>query len=247
MWKTCKGRGSCWCTVHLQEPTTFVSEAKSSGRVCWSPRCWLVGVSAQNPPSRTCGQDRNDVAMLPLALGGLGLRSAERTSVPAYWAIWADCMPMIRERHLQVAEWLAATLEGHPDTHHLSEAVAARSLRGSSDSNHHHSQPWQQAPDPRHENQKTMSPGVSWQVGNTRRRHVLRDITVMSRSSHRWRLLGEPLCGLRADPGQDCLSRVAHQSLHVVQPSALQGFAPSAPWFASSSSDLAFLPVCLST
>ena len=50
---------------------------------------------------------------------------------------------------------------------------------------------------------------MSLQVGNTRQRHVLRDISVMSRSSHRWRLLGEPLCGLRADLGQDCLSRVA--------------------------------------
>ena len=78
----------------------------------------------------TCGWDTHDVATLPLALGGLGLRSAERASVPAYWASWADCMPMIRERHPQVAERLAATLEGHPDTPYLSEAAAAgRSLR----------------------------------------------------------------------------------------------------------------------
>ena len=62
---------------------------------------------------------------------------------------------------------------------------------------------------PRHENQKIMSPGVFVQVGNTRQRHVLRDSSVMSRSSHWWRLLGEPLCGLRADLGQDSLSRVA--------------------------------------
>ena len=38
---------------------------------------------------------------------------------------------MIRERHPQVAERLAATLEGHPDTPNFSEAAAAaRSLRG---------------------------------------------------------------------------------------------------------------------
>ena len=79
----------------------------------------------------TCGQETHDVATLPLVLGGLGLRSAERTKVSAYWASWADCMPMIRERHPQVAEQFAASLEGHPDTPYLSEAaVAARSLRG---------------------------------------------------------------------------------------------------------------------
>ena len=40
-------------------------------------------------------------------------------------------MPMIRERHPQVAEQFAASLEGHPDTPHLREAAAAvRSLHG---------------------------------------------------------------------------------------------------------------------
>ena len=75
----------------------------------------------------TCGQDTHDVATLLLALGGLGLRSAERTSVPAYWASWADCMPMIGERHPQVAERLAATLEGH--RHSLLERSSGRSQK----------------------------------------------------------------------------------------------------------------------
>ena len=120
---------------------------------------------------------------------------------------------MIRERHPHVAERLAASLEGHPDTPCLSEAAAAaRSLRGDLG---FEPPSWpavatgQQAPDPRHENQRITSPGGSGQVGSARRRHVLRDISVMSRFSHRWRLLGEPLCSLRADLEQDCLSRVA--------------------------------------
>ena len=41
---------------------------------------------------------------LPMALGGLGLRSAERSRWPAFWSSWADTLPMIKERHPEVAE-----------------------------------------------------------------------------------------------------------------------------------------------
>ena len=77
------------------------------------------------------GEGTRDVATLPLVLGGLGLRSAERTRVSAYWASWADCMPMIKERHPMVAELFVRSLEGVPDTPHLREAAeAARNLGG---------------------------------------------------------------------------------------------------------------------
>ena len=41
---------------------------------------------------------------LPMALGGLGLRSAERSKWSAFWSSWADTLPMIKERHPEVAE-----------------------------------------------------------------------------------------------------------------------------------------------
>ena len=63
-----------------------------------------------------------------LELGGLGLRSAERTRVSAYWASWADCMPMIKERHPMVAELFVRSLEGVLDTPHLREASHLRGL-----------------------------------------------------------------------------------------------------------------------
>ena len=44
-----------------------------------------------------------DIITMPLSIGGMGLRSAHRTSPPAYWASWADSLPMIRERHPEVA------------------------------------------------------------------------------------------------------------------------------------------------
>ena len=38
------------------------------------------------------------IAALPMRLGGLGLRSADRTAPAAYWASWADAMPMLSRR-----------------------------------------------------------------------------------------------------------------------------------------------------
>ena len=48
-------------------------------------------------------EDRQDVATMPLSLGGLGLRDAVRTSPPAFWASRANCIAMVRARHPDVA------------------------------------------------------------------------------------------------------------------------------------------------
>ena len=53
-----------------------------------------------------------DVASLPLVLGGLGHRSAERVRVSAFWASWADCIPTIHARHCVLADVLVRQLEG---------------------------------------------------------------------------------------------------------------------------------------
>ena len=37
-----------------------------------------------------------DITTLPMRLGGLGLRSAGRIAPGAYWASWADALPMHR-------------------------------------------------------------------------------------------------------------------------------------------------------
>ena len=48
-----------------------------------------------------------EIAKLPLRMGGLGLRSAARSSTAAYWA----CLPMIRARHPGLAAGLVQALE----------------------------------------------------------------------------------------------------------------------------------------
>ena len=47
-----------------------------------------------------------------MSLGGLGLRSALRTRVAAFWASWSDCLSMIRARHPIVAAELVRQLQG---------------------------------------------------------------------------------------------------------------------------------------
>ena len=50
----------------------------------------------------------------------LGLRSAVRTSNSACWASWADSLPMVRERHPEVADMIVNVLDGEPVTPILS-------------------------------------------------------------------------------------------------------------------------------
>ena len=52
----------------------------------------------------------------PFVLGGLGVRSASRVCVAAYWASWADCLPMIQATYPEVANMFLEKLEGWPDT-----------------------------------------------------------------------------------------------------------------------------------
>ena len=67
-----------------------------------------------------------DLARLPLSMGGLGLRSAVRTSPAAHWASWADSLPMIQKRHPAVARLIVAQLSGSAEGLHLSGATVSR-------------------------------------------------------------------------------------------------------------------------
>ena len=52
-----------------------------------------------------------DRAGLSLTNSGLGLRSAMRDKVSAFWASWADVLPTIRERHPAIADQLCVALQ----------------------------------------------------------------------------------------------------------------------------------------
>ena len=67
------------------------------------------------------------VASLPAALGGLGLQSASRLAPAAYWAAWADSLPVIQARFRDMAAQLQRHL-GDDDARCLAHANAARRL-----------------------------------------------------------------------------------------------------------------------
>ena len=83
----------------------------------WTCLCQILGV-----PSDECDITARHTATLPLALGGLGLRSAVRTSLPAHWASWGECLGMIKDRHPEVADMIVSALENHPRTPNLEAA-----------------------------------------------------------------------------------------------------------------------------
>ena len=72
-------------------------------------------------PGDLCTASARAAASLPLAFGGIGLRSAVRTSAAAYWASWGDSLEMISHRHPRVAE-MVRELNGLSISLHLSSA-----------------------------------------------------------------------------------------------------------------------------
>ena len=111
--------------IRTVDPVSTGEFAQAHDDGVWQCVCNLLQIEPTQAASV------RDIASLPLVLGGLGLRSVGRSGVPAHWASWADCIPMIFERHPMVAERLLRELEGHPTTPCLRAAVsAAQSLDG---------------------------------------------------------------------------------------------------------------------
>ena len=86
----------------------------------WSCLFHILGVAEDR-----CDDVARNTASLPMALGGLGLRSAARTSPSAFWASWADCLPMVQKRHPEVAACIVEMLNNDPRTPCLQAAAAA--------------------------------------------------------------------------------------------------------------------------
>ena len=70
----CECSGLTWCSRSLNLTTTTCGSASAT---FWGSQRMVAATARIS-------------ATLPLALGGLGLRSAQRTCVAAHWASWAD-------------------------------------------------------------------------------------------------------------------------------------------------------------
>ena len=69
----------------------------------------ILGVQASAIPELT-----HRTVSLPFTRGGLGLQSASRTHIAAYWASWVDGLAMVQKRHPDVAHLIIG--EMHQDT-----------------------------------------------------------------------------------------------------------------------------------
>ena len=86
----------------------------------WRCLCAILRVGEDQ-----CDALAKDAASLPLSMGGLGLRSAVRTSSSAHWASWADSLSMVREHHPGVADMIVDALESDPQLPPVVEAARA--------------------------------------------------------------------------------------------------------------------------
>ena len=110
--------------LRVVEPQAVAEYARSHDDNIWGCLCHLLNVDSDQR------EDIRSSANLPLVLGAVGLRSASRISASAYWASWADGLPMVFARHRGVALAIVAQLEGHPDTPFWGGSVSMREVIG---------------------------------------------------------------------------------------------------------------------
>ena len=89
------GRANYMLRVVRPEAVQTFAEGHSDG--LWSCLRNILGATLDTNPTV------RDIATMPLSLGGMGLRNAARMSPAAFWASWADCLSMVRERHPEIA------------------------------------------------------------------------------------------------------------------------------------------------
>ena len=91
---------------------------------------WRCLCAVSDFPEDLCTITAREASSLPMALGGIGLRSAVRTSMAAYWASWEDTWEMISQRHPGVADVVVHELEGRSTSLHLSSTAQLARLQG---------------------------------------------------------------------------------------------------------------------
>ena len=83
-------------------PTAIAEYARAHDDEVWQTLQDMLGGRAGDD-EQTQSQAR-DIAFLPASLGGLGLVHAERLSPAAYWAAWADSLPVLQQRCPEAAQ-----------------------------------------------------------------------------------------------------------------------------------------------
>ena len=110
--------------LRVVKPEATTSHAQRHNAGLWKCLCEILHVDPES------SAELWETASMPLCLGGMGLRDASRVATSAYWASWADSMPMIFQRHPDVATAFVQELEGAPEGALGALARATTSLTG---------------------------------------------------------------------------------------------------------------------
>ena len=104
-------------------PSLSASYARGHDDAVW--RCLLALLGEEDDADPEVAAARR-LALLPARSGGLGLQCAVRTAPAAYWAAWADALPVLRARRPDAAARCLAELAAGP-------AAAAACLRAAAE------------------------------------------------------------------------------------------------------------------
>ena len=109
-------------SLRTMPPSSTAEYARAHDDSMWQTVETLL---QQTPGTEAERAFARELATLPMRMGGLGLRSATRCAESAFWASWADTLPMIRERTPQVAEMVVHAMNGEQQTGCLGELQEA--------------------------------------------------------------------------------------------------------------------------
>ena len=155
--------------LRVMPPECVLEFARAHDENMWRGLCTILEV-----PTTACSRNARDLSSVPLSLGGLGLRGAIRTRVSAYWASWADTLPMVQSRHPQIADIMVYHFEGVTESPCLGAASSAAAELDELDDLD--VPRWSELAaglrPPCLENQSTMSPGLPGTADSTKQQSV---------------------------------------------------------------------------
>jgi len=98
-------------TIRILPPSASSAYAAKHDAAIWETFCKVTGAAGLSEDALA-----KQVATLPGRLGGLGLRSAERSAPAAYWASWVDALSVIQTKAPDVAATVLHDLESSAGT-----------------------------------------------------------------------------------------------------------------------------------
>ena len=107
-------------------PSESQQDAEGHDEGMWKAAEWVMGTWPGTAEQQAVARQ---IATLPMKLGGLGLRSARWMAPAAFWASWADAMPMLSTRLPTLTDQIIEHLENGGVGCHCLQELTESTLR----------------------------------------------------------------------------------------------------------------------